>query len=157
MIAADQPTIFGSDVIAGLSSRVDGNMKFGVGDDDQVVKNRQQFFDRMGIDPANTTQVGLTYATDDFTKYRTVAADEKGNGILQPLGELVDALIVDQPGHALFLPLADCIGAIIYDPDRHVLMVSHLGRHSVEADGAAKSIQHLVQFYGTDPTHLKVW
>jgi copper oxidase (laccase) domain-containing protein len=158
MIAADQPTIFGPRVIAALSSRADGNMKFGLGDDDQAVKNRYNFLQAAGIDPAHATLVGITYATDDFTKYRTVTADQKGNGILQPTAvEPVDALVVDQPGHALFLPLADCIGAIIYDPDHHVLMVSHLGRHSVEMDGAAKSIQHLVQFYSTNPAQLKVW
>ncbi len=158
MIAADQPTIFGPGVIAALSSRMNGNMKFGVGDDDTVVKNRQEFLDRVGIDPVQTTLVGITYATDDFTKYRTVTADEKGNGILQPTAvSPVDALIVDRPGHALFLPLADCIGAIIYDPEHQVLMVSHLGRHSVEMNGAAKSIQHLAQFYGSDPTKLQIW
>lgn len=33
MIAADQPTIFGDKVIAALSSREDGNLKFGLDDD----------------------------------------------------------------------------------------------------------------------------
>ncbi len=158
MIAADQPIIFGSHVIAALSSRWNGNMKFGIGDDDQVVENRQKFLESVGINPAHTTLVSITYATDDFTKYRTVTVDEKGNGILQPTAvEPVDALIVDKPGHALFLPLADCIGAVIYDSEHHVLMVSHLGRHSVEMSGAVKSIQHLVQFYGSDPTKLQIW
>lgn len=158
MIAADQPTIFGPAVTASLSSRSDGNMKFGLDDDEQVVKNRQTFLGAVGIDPAHTSLVGITYATDDFTKYRTVQTDEKGKAILQPMpNEAADALIVDRPGHALFLPLADCIGAIMFDPIHHVLMVSHLGRHSVEVNGAAKGVQHLVRQYDTDPAQLQVW
>lgn len=158
MIHYHQPTIFGPAVVAALSSREDGNMKFGLGDDEQTAKNRETFLHAVGIDPRQTTLVGITYATDDFAKYRTIGAKDKGIGVLQLSdAEPADALVVAQPGHALFLPLADCIGAILYDPDHQVLMVSHLGRHSVEVQGTAKSIEYLKEHFQTDPARLKVW
>lgn len=158
MIAHHQPTIFGPSVRAALSSRLDGNMKFGLGNDEEVIKNRQSFLRAVGIDSQRTTLVGITYATDDFAKYRTVTASDKGQGILAPsVADPVDALVTNQPGHALFLPIADCIGAVLYDSEQHVLMVSHLGRHSVEQNGAEKSVQYLKDTFSVDPADLRVW
>lgn len=159
MLSHHQPTIFGPNVITALSSKSDGNMKFGLDDDDQVVANRRAFLQSVGIQPENTTLVGITYATDDFTKYRSVATGDKTRGMLVPQSpsDAADALVVNQPNHALFLPLADCIGAVLYDPRQHVLMVSHLGRHSVEINGAHKSVDYLVQHYGVNPADVKVW
>ena len=158
MIHHHQPTIFGDAVRAALSSRADGNMKFGAGSDEQIANNRRVFLESVGIDPRQATLVGITYATDDFTKYRTIEPSSKAEGILQvSTAEPVDALVVAHPNHALFLPLADCIGAILYDPKHRVLMVSHLGRHSVEMQGAKKSIAYLTEHFQTNPAQLLVW
>lgn len=158
MINHHQPTIFGDAVIVALSSRADGNMKFGIDDDVQTARNRQVFLESIGIDSHHTTLVGITYTTDDFTKYRTVGKEDQGAGILQISdAEPVDALATDQRGHALFLPLADCIGAVLYDPEHHTLMISHLGRHSVEAQGTKKSIAYLSEHFDTNPARLQVW
>jgi len=158
MIASDQPTIFGSAVKAAISSKDDGNMKYGIGDDGEIEKNRRQFLDKVGISIDHTTLVGITYATDDFAKYRIVKPSEKTIGMhTMENVEHADALVVEQPGHALFLPLADCVGAVLYDDDHHVLMVSHIGRHSAEVGGARRSVEFLVEHYGSDPATLKVW
>jgi copper oxidase (laccase) domain-containing protein len=158
MIVSHQPTLFGSSVIAAISSRQNGNMKFGLGDDEKTQQDRLSFLSDVGIDIAQTTLVGITYATDDFTKYRTVEADDKGRGMTSGEAlERADALVTNTPDHALFLPLADCVGAILYDEDAHVLMVSHLGRHSIEQEGALKSVQYLVDHFGVDSARLKVW
>lgn len=158
MIASDQPTIFGPNVIAAVSSTKDGNMKFGISDDVKVLENRRNFLRAAGLDIDHTTLVGVTYATDDFAKYRIVREDEKTHGMLQPNQFVAaDALATDQPNHALFLPLADCVGVILYDPVNRVLMVSHVGRHSAEVDGAKKSVQYMQSQFGTQPTDVKVW
>ncbi len=158
MIGAHQPTIFGKDVLAGISSKKDGNMKFGILDDQTTVRNRQSFLGNVGITLEQTTLVSMTYTTPDFAKYRIVTAEDKSMGMMSPeTGEYADALVVTEPNHALFLPLADCVGAILYDPVHHVLMVSHLGRHNIEQDGARKSVQYLLEQFGTTPSHLKVW
>ena len=157
MIAADQPTIFGKSIIAAISSKKDGNMKFDI-DGSKVTENRQKFLRGVGIDMQHTSLVGVTYDTDNFAKYNVATVEDKGNGMLDARAvRHADALVVDQPGHALFLLLADCVGAILYDDGHHVLMMSHLGRHSVEIDGAAKSVRYLVRHYSTNPSRLQVW
>ena len=158
MIKKDQPTIFGAAVIAGVSSVDDGNMKFGVGNDAGVTENRRRFLDELGIDPHHTTRVTITYNTDDFAKYRIVTHRDKADGMYDDdVSDYADALVVNQPDHALFLPIADCVGAILYDPKKRVLMVSHLGRHSVEISGATKSVHYLVQQYGCKAKNILVW
>lgn len=158
MIAKDQPTIFGGKVLAALSSRADGKMKFGVGGDNTVLQNRLAFLKKAGIDSAHTTQVAVTFETGDFTKYREAKASEKNVGIADSGNvQHADALVVAHPNHALFLPLADCVGAILFDPKNHILMVSHLGRHSTEQDGGRKSVMYLHDNFGTNPADVLVW
>lgn len=158
MIAADQPTILGDKVLAVLSSREDGNLKFGIGDDARALANRKGFLDKIGVDINHTSLVGITYDTDDFTKYRIATVDDKSIGMLkQDMTKYVDALVVREPGHALFLPLADCAGVILHDPKTRVLMLSHLGRHSVEQGGAATSVEYLKETCDVDPSNLLAW
>lgn len=158
MIAADQPTIFGDHIIAALSSRSDGNMKFGIGSDAQTLGNRRVFLRQIGIDINHTSLVGITYDAEDFAKYRIAELEDKSVGMLAPdMTRHVDALVVRDAHHALFLPLADCAGAIIFDPKQKVLMVSHLGRHSVEQQGALKSVQYLHETCGSNPADLLIW
>ncbi len=158
MIATDQPTIFGNEIIAALSSKQDGNMKFGIAMDADTLQNRKDFLRKAGIDMAHTTLVRITYDTDDFAKYRIVTHKDKHRG-MEPVQEVdvADALVVDQPSHALFLPLADCVGMILYDTKHHVLMVSHVGRHSAESEGAKRSVEYLARHHQTQPGDIKVW
>jgi copper oxidase (laccase) domain-containing protein len=159
MIAADQPTVFGAAVAAAISSKADGNMKFGIDDDAKTENNRRQFLQQAGLDIAHTTLVGITYDTDDFAKYRIVTEDEERAGMMVSGTKTAhaDALVTTRPGHALFLPLADCVGVILYDPVRSVLMVSHVGRHSAEIDGARRSAEYLEATFASNPADLRVW
>lgn len=159
MVHASQPTIFGDSIVVGVSSVDDGNMLFASGDEAETRQNRINFLRQLDIDPTQATLLQVSYEdTVDFTRYRVVEEENQGEGILEPVSGLhADALIVTRPDHALFLPLADCIGAVIYDPESQIMMVSHLGRHSVEVDGAFKSVQYLEQEFGSAPTDLKIW
>lgn len=158
MIASDQPRIFGDAVRAAVSSKQNGNMKFGLGDDAEAIKNRRSFLQEAGFAIDRTTLVAINYDTDNFAKYRIVKEEEAKTGMTQPENvEPADALVTDHPGHALFLPLADCVGVILHDPLRHVLMVSHVGRHSAEIDGARRSVKYLKDAFKSDPARIKVW
>lgn len=157
MIQKDQPTIFGKEVIAAVSSVQDRNMKFGVHETDpEVIENRRAFLEKAGIDFTHTTLVALSYKTDDFAKYRVVDEADKADGMERASERYADALLTSHPGHALFLPVADCVGAILYDPIKKLLMVSHVGRHSVEIEGASKSVQFMEK-YGAKAENVKVW
>jgi copper oxidase (laccase) domain-containing protein len=158
MISKDQPTIFNGKIIAAVSSLKDGNMKFGLDDSDERVReNRRAFFEKVGIVENQVTLVSLDLQNSDFARYHTVNESEKGSGITKPPLGVVDALAVNHAGHALFLPIADCIGAILYDPKNKILMVSHLGRHSTEIYGAAKSVEYLRVEFGCQPEDILVW
>lgn len=159
MILNDQPTIFDDHLVVGLSSVEDGNMDFGHGDDEAVRRHREGFLSAFTIDPLQTTVVRVTYTnTTDFTRYQVVDEDLQGEGVLTPSSSLqVDALVTVHPDQALLLPLADCTGAVIFDPVNRILMMSHLGRHSVEADGGTRSIRYLSDEFGTEPESVLVW
>lgn len=159
MIAADQPTIFSKKIIAAVSSAKDGSIGLLQGDPELALLNRFNFLERVGIEPHNTTLLRVIYDdTSDFSRYHIANDTHKGEWIFNSSYNLVaDALVATQPGHALFLPLADCVGAIIYDTKQRILMVSHLGRHSTEQQGATKSIQYLKDRFQTEPRDLQVW
>lgn len=159
MVLANQPTIFGGAVVVGLSSADDGNMRFNRGDNEETRENRIAFLEQIDIEPTQATLIQVSYEdVADFTRYQIVDDSHLGEGMLEPSSDLhADALVVTRPDHALFLPLADCIGAVIFDPVAQVLMVSHLGRHSIENEGALKSIQYLITEFGSEPSDLLVW
>lgn len=160
MIAKDQPTIFGSQIVAGLSSVDDGNMKKGdlpkelqVGVDD----NRKQFLQQLSIISDQTVLVRLSYDKSDFALYEEVSSADKGKGITVDGAPISDALATRDKDVALFLPIADCAGAILFDSKKEVLMVSHLGRQSTEAHGATKSMQFMQEKFGSDSKDILVW
>lgn len=159
MIWRDQPTIFGDKIISAVSSIEDGPMNFKAGDEEEIRANRRAFLLGSDIDPQQTTLVQVAYEdTTSFVRYKVLDDEHVGEGLLEPHSVLVaDALVATRPGQALFLPLADCIGAILYDTTNEILMVSHLGRHSIEQSGGRKSIEYLVEQFDSKPEDLLVW
>lgn len=159
MIKSDQPTIFGKQLIAAVSSAEDGNMRFGLGDsDDAVTENRRKFLSPQMIALQSTILCRVSYDREDFTHYLRVRTPDKGKGMVPDKDiDIADGIATDEKRIALFLPLADCTGAILYDPKRLALMVSHLGRHSSEQYGARKSVEFMKDKFGTNPEDILVW
>jgi len=158
MIAKDQPTIFDSSVVVAVSSEDDGTMKLGAGQDEEGMLHRRQFLDKIGISLDQSTPLSLTYDRPDYASYKVVSVDEKGKSMrrLEPM-PVADALVATSPGHALFLSLADCCALVLHDPVRHILMLSHIGRHSAEVDGASRSVAFLQENFGCNPTDIMAW
>lgn len=161
MIQNDQPNSLGSDIIVGLSSIDDGNMKkedMSAEVAKDVDSNRQKFLAQLGIGLDQAVLVRINYDRDDYTRYATVSSAEKGSGILPDKSiDINDALMTTEPNVALFLPLADCVGAVLYEPNKKVLMVSHLGRHNLQQNGAYKSVQYMSEKTGINAADVKVW
>lgn len=157
MIARDQPTIFDDALIAAVSSADDADMGFGRLDNDEVGLNRAVFLQTNDIEPTHTTLLRVTYDTTDFCRYVVLDDEQQGEGIHEPSSLEADAVVVTRPDHAVLLPLADCVGAVIYDPNNQIMMVSHLGRHSIEQGGATKSIQYLIEYFDSNPAELLIW
>ena len=128
------------------------------GRDKTVFQNRRMWLSSVGIDPSKTYRICLSYeGNEDFCRYREVASTDTPVTEFDATNDETDALVTTKPGEALFLPLADCIGAVLYDEAHGVLMMSHLGRHSLEQNGGARSVEYLVENYGSNPAELKVW
>lgn len=156
MIAADQPTIFGESPVVGLSSRRDGDMRFTT--DDAKRHDQIHFLDEVSVELTQVTRLQASYDTTDFARYITLDDSYLGEGMIgDELTVHADAMVVTRPDHAIFLSLADCVGAVIYDEVAGVLMVSHLGRHSTEIDGARQSVAYLTEQFDSNPADLKVW
>ncbi len=123
-----------------------------------IQNNRQKWFISLGLSTDNATRVVTSYDRDDYCIYREVSlVKDKGLGMYVPTSKPSDALITRDKNHILFLPVADCIAATLYDPITETLMLSHLGRHSLEQNGAYKSVRHLVDNYGIDAKNLQIW
>lgn len=128
------------------------------GRDQMVFANRVAWLHSVGINPERTYRICLSYeGNDDFCRYREVAAEDIPVTEFDARNEEADALVTTTPGIGLFLPIADCIGAVLYDESKGVLMLSHLGRHSLEQNGGVRSVKYLVDTYGCNPADIKIW
>lgn len=125
--------------------------------DPAVFQHRAEWLQRHGLSVDSATRLAIDYTGTNFCRYQEVGAAEFGVNMLGFDGLVADALVTRTPGHTLFLPIADCIAAVIYDPEHQVLMLTHLGRHSLEQDGGQRSVEHLTKTYGSRPAALTVW
>jgi copper oxidase (laccase) domain-containing protein len=146
-------------ILIAISTIADGNMAIRQdnANKDEVLKNRSAFLQSQNIAMHNTTCVKVDYKGDDYCRYQEVTKMQKSNGMFDNETMAADALVTRESQQALFLPLADCVGAVIFDPNKQILMVSHLGRHSLEQNGGHKSVRFLVDNYNCDPSELLVW
>lgn len=152
----DQPTIFSDNVTIRVSNISDGTMslKSLPESPDEVWDNQRRFIESAGGRLDQTAFVYVTYDDgDDFCRYREAKADDFGTTTNQPC----DALITQTKGVGLFLPVADCCAVVLYDPVTKTLMLSHVGRHSVEQYGARKSVEYLTSHYEIDSKNLMAW
>ncbi len=145
------------DPVVAISYVADGSMR---NRDDfldpAVIENREKWLQEMKLELTKATRVNITYDGDDYCRYKLVDQSDMGEGMTGDTYS-ADALITTTPGHVLFLPIADCVATTIFDPDNNVLMLTHLGRQSLEQQGGLKSIQYLHEHYASKPENLKIW
>jgi hypothetical protein len=146
-------------LLVAISTVADGDMLINDSDEnsDKIVQNRSNFLSSKGINISDTTCVKIRYDSNDYCRYRIINTSEKGKGMLDNNIFTADALVVNSPNHALFLPLADCVGAVFFDQTKNILMLSHIGRHSIEQNGGYKSVEFLTNNLDCDPNSLQVW
>jgi copper oxidase (laccase) domain-containing protein len=145
-------------IIVAISKVDDGNMSNGlIKADKKIIENRTSFLANNKINIHQTTKVAIAYNSENYCRYIEVFEKDKGKGMKYSNIDTADALITCEINHALFLPIADCVGAVIYDPKRRILMVSHLGRHSLEQNGGYESVKFMIDNYKCDPSNLLVW
>ena len=139
-----------------LSTIADGSMKGAISDHDVTI-NRRRFLESNNIAPEATVLVQLRYEGDDYCRYDVMSTGDGGAGIIRSSDRVNDALFTAQAGVALFLPLADCTGAVLVDEKQQVLGLSHLGRHNLEQFGARRSVEYMVETFGSNPADITVY
>jgi len=156
MKAEHQPTHFPPHVIAAISSRENGSMRYPPSDPEAATA-MSRWLPAVGIDPKNT--VGLLIKYGENRTYDTITEIDEvpGHGALEEDGWVeADALVTKKPNLALLLPTADCNATTIYDPEHDVIALVHLGWHSTVNNLAEKIVAYLADTHGTDPASLIV-
>lgn len=145
------------DIEIALSTTADGSLRASLAPESEIHDAATyEFLAKHHVAAEHAVLLRLSYDTDDFCRYHEVSNDEAGSGFTKPQHTVADGLVTRRRSIALFLPIADCIGAVLYHPPTRTLMLSHLGRHNLEQEGGAKSVEHLTQF-GVDPSELLVY
>jgi len=153
------------EILVASSTVEDGSMYNRDDDaDSDVLANRERFLTAHGIQVGQTTRLAVNAVERDKVQHETdwcqyveVTEQDLGHGMRGDSGFPYDALITRDLNHALALAVADCIGTVIYDPTQSILMLTHLGRQSLEQNGGEKSVEYLVKKYQSDPAGLKIW
>lgn len=122
-----------------------------------VIAARRAWLEKQHIALEQTVRVYISYDGNDYCKYKVVDETDTRKGMEGGDMEYADALVTTTPNVALFLPVADCVATALYDEAKGVLMLSHLGRHSLEQEGGRKSVAFLQDTYKSDPKDIKVW
>ncbi len=128
-----------------------------------VIANRDRFLSKRGIKMEQTTHFHPLIVQreregdNDFCRYLEIDASYMGVGVRDDTFLNVDAVVTRDSNHALFLPVADCVATTIYDPTHHIVMLTHLGRHSLAQYGGTRSVEYLIEHCGSHPADLLVW
>lgn len=141
-----------------ISEVADGGMYQPTDQTNQVIiANRREWLMKQNIALEQTVRLRISYDGDEYCKYKVVDETDAHKGMEDSDAPYADALVTTTPDLALFLPVADCVATTIYDEANGVVMLSHLGRHSLEQYGGQKSVEFLKNEYGSVPKDLKVW
>lgn len=147
-----------NDLVLACSTVKDGSMRYvGAPNPEEITAHRDAFLASHALTRANSVLVYLVYEGDDYCRYRTVTDEDRGDGMVNEPSYITDGVATNTPGLALFLLLADCIGAVLYDPRKRALMLSHLGRHNLEKQGGTRSVEYMVEQFGSKPEDITVW
>lgn len=163
-MAAIHDLDLGDQVVAAVSGRGGGvsqdgfaslNLSFNVGDDpDRVRTNRRRLAAALGHDPDRLVMAGLVHGA----AVTVVGGADVGRGALDEVDVLpsTDALITDQAGAALAVTVADCAPVLLADPTRPAIGIAHAGWRGAVARVAQRTVEAMVDRYGSDPSELRV-
>jgi YfiH family protein len=127
-------------LIAGFSSRQDGNMDVRFDDEATVAANRARFLDKIGVAENRIVQAKLVHGDDIIEINEGHLIDN------QPLE--CDALISKVKNIFLSFRTADCLPIYYYDPARQTVALAHCGWQSTDKHLAEKVVQRLVSDFG---------
>ncbi len=134
-----------------FSSVEDGNMSFLWGEEEEVLKNRENFLQKLAVDPKKCAVMSVW----DENIIGEVTCDTS-MGIGKEKSIKADALITQEKGIALFLLTADCLPIVLFDPIKEIVALVHAGWKSTDARLCARVIEALGKQYGSKPADIIV-
>ncbi len=138
-------------IIHGFSEKKDGNMSFHFGLKEEVLKNRENFLNAVGMAARDCVAMEVLHGTEvisvDPVRSRAprggrsrpalvgraasngVDGAFRGRGLEEITGSIkVDALITATPNLFLFLLTGDCLPIVFYDEKKGFIALAHLSR-----------------------------
>ena len=140
-------------VISGVSTRHYGDMRFGRLPDEEIIKNRQHFFQSLGVRIDDVVVAQLAHGT----KIVTVGRAERGRGVRDPntaIGQ-TDGLLTNQKGIYLMVTVADCLPIMVYDPVTDTVGLFHAGWRGI-INQITTEIMEKFKNLGSEVTNLIV-
>ena len=119
---------------------------------DEIVANRQKIISK--LDLAEKTY--FVVAEQTHSDHITVITERgtKGWEVLEDAVSHSDALITDLPNVMLAILTADCVPILLYDKKKKAVAAVHAGWKGTRSQIVFKTVQKMVEVYGSDPTDI---
>ncbi len=138
-------------LVHGFSSLEDGNMSFLWGEENEVLRNRGDYLQKLSVDPKKCAVMSVW----DEGVIEEATCDTP-MGIGKHESTKADALITREKGVALFLLTADCLPIILYDPVVKVIALVHAGWKSTDAKLCKRVVEMLGKRCESNPVNVIV-
>ena len=116
-----------------------------------VLKNYEILGQALNFDPKCAV---LSHQTHTDIVLR-VGKAEQGSGLFAPELPECDGLVTNEPGTALVIFTADCTPVLLHDPVTGAVGAAHAGWRGTAAAIAAKTVETMVQEFGSRPEDIR--
>lgn len=139
------------ELVHGFSTKSDGNLSFRFGEEQEVIKNRENFLSKLNIDINSCAALWVQHKDGIVVAKRGLA----GKGMEEKeFAVRADGLITSEKGLYLFLLIADCLPIILYDPKEKVVGVVHAGWRNTDKKIAFKAVDKVANEFGCTPRDI---
>lgn len=125
------------------SKSLDGNMSLLHGDFKKALENRQSFFKNLRIDTKNIAEVTQVHGN------KVLRVNKVPNRKLE-----ADGLITNNQNLYLMIKIADCMAIGFIDSIHNAFGLIHAGKKGLEKEIIRKTIEGMIENFGTDPADL---
>lgn len=132
------------------STKADGNMSYSHGKEEEVDKNRLEFWRRNGFKYDNSYLLRTDFEQRDTVKVVNDAPEEF------TIVHNTDALITDSKEVVLALLTGDCLQITAFDPKQNIVSLIHAGFRWQDAGIIDKAFKTMKERFGTHPKDVLV-
>lgn len=121
-------------------------------DEASIINNRKKVSSLLGLgEELDFIVANQTHS--DHIKVVTEKETKGWKGIEDAVADC-DALITSKKGVVLTILTADCVPVLLYDKEKEVVAAIHAGWKGTEANIVAKTVEKMIEVYGSDPKDI---